>query len=124
MVSVGFDTAVGDPVGGFAITPAGMAAIGRRIAAHNRPTLLEQEGGYLLVRLGENALAFLLTCAAQDLESFGCGLDCLCYYDDAFRMVVCSPVPDPAALDQTVIETSINVEKPAHVGCSLAIVVG
>lgn len=59
IVSVGLDTARGDPIGGFAITPAGFHAIGSRIAALRLPTLLVQEGGYLLERLGENAVAFL-----------------------------------------------------------------
>lgn len=59
VVSVGLDIAVGDPVGGFNLTPAGLTEIGRRIQALKRPTVLVQEGGYLLERLGENALAFL-----------------------------------------------------------------
>jgi acetoin utilization deacetylase AcuC-like enzyme len=59
VVSVGFDTAAGDPVGGFALTTAGLAAIGARIAGLGLPTVLVQEGGYLLDRLAENALAFL-----------------------------------------------------------------
>jgi acetoin utilization deacetylase AcuC-like enzyme len=59
VVSVGLDTAQGDPVGNFALTPAGFHAIGARIAGLRLPTLLVQEGGYLLERLGENAEAFL-----------------------------------------------------------------
>ncbi|MCC6169987.1 MAG: histone deacetylase family protein [Caldilineaceae bacterium] len=59
VVSAGFDIAVGDPVGGFAITPAGLAAIGAQIASLGVPTIIAQEGGYLLDRLGANALAFL-----------------------------------------------------------------
>ena len=59
VVSVGFDTAVDDPVGGFRLTTAGLSAVGQRIKALKRPTVLVQEGGYLLERLGENALAFL-----------------------------------------------------------------
>ncbi len=39
-------------------------------------------------------------------------------------MVVRTKVPDPAALDRTVIETIIDAEKPAHVGYSLEIVAG
>jgi acetoin utilization deacetylase AcuC-like enzyme len=59
VVSLGFDTAVGDPVGGFALTPAGLSAVGGAIAALGLPTVLVQEGGYRLDTLAENALAFL-----------------------------------------------------------------
>jgi acetoin utilization deacetylase AcuC-like enzyme len=59
VVSIGFDIAAGDPVGGFNISPAGLAAIGQRVAALPYGKVLVQEGGYLLERLGENALAFL-----------------------------------------------------------------
>lgn len=59
VVSAGFDIAVGDPIGGFAITPAGLAAIGAQIASLGVPTVITQEGGYLLDWLGANALAFL-----------------------------------------------------------------
>lgn len=59
VVSVGLDIAIGDPVGGFRITPAGLNAIGSRIRALARPTVLVQEGGYLRERLAENAVAFL-----------------------------------------------------------------
>jgi acetoin utilization deacetylase AcuC-like enzyme len=59
VVSAGWDTALGDPVGGFALSPAGLAAMGQRIRALSLPTVIVQEGGYLLERLGENALAFL-----------------------------------------------------------------
>jgi len=59
VVSLGLDTAAGDPVGGFIVTVAGMAEIGQRVAGLNLPTLVVQEGGYLLGRLGEYAVAFL-----------------------------------------------------------------
>lgn len=59
IVSAGFDTVSGDPAGGFHLTKAGLAEIGRRIAAMDLPTLLVQEGGYLLETLGDNAVAFL-----------------------------------------------------------------
>jgi acetoin utilization deacetylase AcuC-like enzyme len=59
VVSCGFDIALGDEVGGFNITGAGFREIGRRIAAARWPTLIVQEGGYLLEKLGENAVAFL-----------------------------------------------------------------
>jgi acetoin utilization deacetylase AcuC-like enzyme len=59
IVSAGLDIAAGDPVGGFAITADGFTRIGRRIAELGRPTLIVQEGGYLLETLGENAAALL-----------------------------------------------------------------
>lgn len=62
MVSAGFDIAAGDPAGGFHVTVEGMRAMGEHIAALARrgtPTVLVQEGGYLLEKLGENAVAFL-----------------------------------------------------------------
>jgi acetoin utilization deacetylase AcuC-like enzyme len=61
VVSVGFDMAAGDPVGGFSVTVEGMRAVGQHIArlARDVPTVLVQEGGYLLEKLGENAVAFL-----------------------------------------------------------------
>jgi acetoin utilization deacetylase AcuC-like enzyme len=59
VVSAGFDTVEGDPAGGFHLTRAGLAEIGGRIAALSLPTLIVQEGGYLLDTLGEDAVAFL-----------------------------------------------------------------
>jgi acetoin utilization deacetylase AcuC-like enzyme len=59
VVSVGFDTAVGDPVGGFTLTPGGLAAVGEAIAALGLPAVLVQEGGYRLDMLAANSLAFL-----------------------------------------------------------------
>ncbi len=59
IVSAGFDIARGDPVGGFEVTTAGLRAIGAQIAGLNLPTVIVQEGGYLLERLEANAAAFL-----------------------------------------------------------------
>jgi len=61
VISAGLDIVAGDPVGGFKVTTAGMAEIGRRIAgvARRAPALIVQEGGYLLDELGKNAVAFL-----------------------------------------------------------------
>jgi len=58
VVSLGFDAALGDPYGGFAITPAGFRQIGASVKALQLPTLLVQEGGYLLERLADNSEAF------------------------------------------------------------------
>jgi acetoin utilization deacetylase AcuC-like enzyme len=61
VISAGFDIVAADPVGGFTVSTDGLHEIGRRIAALSchTPTVIVQEGGYLLGRLGENALAFL-----------------------------------------------------------------
>jgi len=59
LVSAGFDTVAGDSVGEFRVTTEGLREIGRRIASLNLPTVIVQEGGYLLDALGENAVAFL-----------------------------------------------------------------
>lgn len=59
VVSAGFDIAAGDPVGGFNVTTGGLHEIGKQIAGLDLPTVIVQEGGYLLEKLGENAVAFL-----------------------------------------------------------------
>jgi acetoin utilization deacetylase AcuC-like enzyme len=59
VISAGFDTAVGDPIGGFRLTVEGLAEVGQRAAKLALPTVIVQEGGYQIGRLGENATAFL-----------------------------------------------------------------
>jgi acetoin utilization deacetylase AcuC-like enzyme len=59
IVSAGFDTAAGDPIGGFNLTTDGLAKVGVRTVGLALPTVIIQEGGYLGERLGENATAFL-----------------------------------------------------------------
>ncbi len=59
VISAGFDTAVGDPIGKFRLTEAGLAKTGQCIAELSLPTVIVQEGGYLIQRLGENTVAFL-----------------------------------------------------------------
>jgi acetoin utilization deacetylase AcuC-like enzyme len=59
IVSAGFDTAVGDPIGRFNLTEKGLAKVGLHTADLALPTVIIQEGGYLVERLGENAAAFL-----------------------------------------------------------------
>ncbi len=59
VLSVGLDTVADDPEGGFRLTVEGLQQIGTRIASLDLPTVIVQEGGYLLDRLGENAVAFL-----------------------------------------------------------------
>ena len=59
IISLGLDIALGDPVGGFDITPDGFHSIGGLLAQLKLPTLIVQEGGYLLEMLDANILAFL-----------------------------------------------------------------
>jgi acetoin utilization deacetylase AcuC-like enzyme len=59
VVSAGFDIAQDDPVGRFRMTRAGIARIGYRISSLGLPTLIVQEGGYALQRLGGDVTAFL-----------------------------------------------------------------
>jgi acetoin utilization deacetylase AcuC-like enzyme len=59
VVSVGFDTYAGDPLGAFQVTTAGFGRIGAALAAAGRPVVLVQEGGYAMEALGANAVAFL-----------------------------------------------------------------
>ena len=59
VISLGLDTVEGDAEGGFCLTRAGLAAVGRRLAALNLPAVIVQEGGYQVDRLGEDAAAFL-----------------------------------------------------------------
>jgi acetoin utilization deacetylase AcuC-like enzyme len=59
VLSAGFDTFDGDPLGDFALSSAAYGAIGRRIAALGLPTLVVQEGGYAVAALGENVVALL-----------------------------------------------------------------
>jgi acetoin utilization deacetylase AcuC-like enzyme len=59
VVSVGFDTFAGDPLGAFRVTTDGFRRIGAAVGAAGRPTVVVQEGGYALDALGANAVAFL-----------------------------------------------------------------
>ena len=59
VISLGFDAAAGDPTASLQVTPDGFHAAGRLIAQAGRPTLLVQEGGYFIERLGGNLHAFL-----------------------------------------------------------------
>ena len=59
VLSAGFDTFKGDPLGKFELTTPGYQAIGQRIAALGLPVLVVQEGGYAVSALGENAASLL-----------------------------------------------------------------
>jgi acetoin utilization deacetylase AcuC-like enzyme len=59
IVSLGFDAHIGDPTANLAVTGEGFRAIGERIGGFGLPTLLVQEGGYIVEKLGDNLEAFL-----------------------------------------------------------------
>lgn len=62
VVSAGFDLMSGDPVsrnGGFKITVPGLQKICGRLAELNLPTVIVQEGGYNVNRLGDYAVAMI-----------------------------------------------------------------
>jgi len=52
VVSLGFDTFTGDPLGTFKLTGESYARIGTMLAGLRLPTLLVQEGGYNVEALG------------------------------------------------------------------------
>jgi acetoin utilization deacetylase AcuC-like enzyme len=58
VVSLGYDTAAGDPTGSWRNRPADFRKIGERIGGLGYPTLVVQEGGYRTRTLGNNARAF------------------------------------------------------------------
>jgi acetoin utilization deacetylase AcuC-like enzyme len=60
VVSLGYDTAAGDPTGSWRNRPADFRRIGERIGALGYPTLIVQEGGYRTRTLGNNARAFFI----------------------------------------------------------------
>jgi acetoin utilization deacetylase AcuC-like enzyme len=59
VLSAGFDTFMGDPVGDSALSAAAYPAIGARIAALGLPTLIVQEGGYAVDTLGQHVVGLL-----------------------------------------------------------------
>ncbi len=60
VVSLGLDTAKGDPTGAWSLTPRDFMRNGRMIGKLGIPTLVVQEGGYRIHALGNNARAFFL----------------------------------------------------------------
>ena len=62
VLAAGFDLMAGDPVprnGGFAVTTPGLKRIADRVSSLRLPTVIVQEGGYNLDRLGEYAVTLL-----------------------------------------------------------------
>src|SRR5258707_6883989 len=59
VVSLGLDTYGQDPIADFALSTDAYHEIGRRVAGLGLPTLVLQEGGYFVPKLGENARTWL-----------------------------------------------------------------
>ena len=59
IVSLGFDAHAGDPTANLAVTAEGFRTIGQCMGSFGLPTLLVQEGGYIVERLADNLTAFL-----------------------------------------------------------------
>jgi acetoin utilization deacetylase AcuC-like enzyme len=59
VVSCGFDIADGDPLGHFGMSPSDFNVLGTLLRSLNFPTVLVQEGGYLVEKLGENVASFI-----------------------------------------------------------------
>ncbi len=60
VVSAGFDTVRGDPMGTFRLEPEDYRSLGKMIAGLGLPTLVIQEGGYLVSTLGKSVSGFLV----------------------------------------------------------------
>jgi acetoin utilization deacetylase AcuC-like enzyme len=59
VVSLGVDTAEGDPVSLFRLQTETFRRMGQMFAGLGGPLVIVQEGGYLLIKLGENVVSFL-----------------------------------------------------------------
>ncbi len=59
VVSLGVDTFVDDPIGGFAVTTEAYRRHGEMVAALGRPLVILQEGGYHVPTLGVNVATWL-----------------------------------------------------------------
>ena len=59
VISLGLDTHVSDPIGGFGLTTDYYTEMAQTIAALNLSTVIVQEGGYNTKMLGKNVVAFL-----------------------------------------------------------------
>jgi acetoin utilization deacetylase AcuC-like enzyme len=59
VLSLGFDTHVDDPIGGFALRTDDYATLGGLVRGAERSVVALQEGGYAIDAIGANAVAFL-----------------------------------------------------------------
>lgn len=59
VISLGFDTYINDPIGGFRLRTPYYQKAAETIRRLNVPTLIVQEGGYDLSALGQNLVSFL-----------------------------------------------------------------
>jgi acetoin utilization deacetylase AcuC-like enzyme len=59
VLSLGFDTFVDDPIGGFALRTDDYARLGGLVRGLGRGVVAIQEGGYAIEAIGANAVAFL-----------------------------------------------------------------
>ena len=55
VISLGLDTAAGDPISGFSLMPDDYARLGERLGGWRYPSVFVLEGGYAVAALGENA---------------------------------------------------------------------
>ena len=60
LVSLGTDTIEGDPLGDFRVSRQAFAGIGARVGALGLPTVVVQEGGYNVAKIGEDVRDWLL----------------------------------------------------------------
>jgi len=68
VVALGFDTYGQDPIGDFALTTDVYHEVGSRVAGLGLQTLVLQEGGYFVPKLGENARIWLRGLAGLPLD--------------------------------------------------------
>ena len=90
VVALGVDAAADDPNSPLAVTEAGFREAGRRLGALRLPTVVVQEGGYVLETVGALVRATLegLDEVASDTMNLRTRL---------FLEVVCSHIPEPPA---------------------------
>jgi acetoin utilization deacetylase AcuC-like enzyme len=68
VVSLGFDTYGQDPIADFALSTDAYHEVGRRVATLGLSTVILQEGGYFVPKLGENARTWLRGLLGRPLE--------------------------------------------------------
>ncbi|HKA97657.1 MAG TPA: hypothetical protein VKD66_15420, partial [Streptosporangiaceae bacterium] len=68
LVSLGLDTYGQDPIADFALSTDVYHEVGRRVARLGLPTLVLQEGGYYIPKLGLNARTWLRGLLGRPLD--------------------------------------------------------